>query len=285
MSERKIIVGVDSSLDSHHAVHWAAEEAVRTGRELIVINAHDWHVAGARFQVAGGYADGLRQVAEGIVSAAVKDAAIHAPGVDVRGETVLGPAGPALAAGDPQDLVVVGNRGRGGFTSLVLGSVGHHVATNAKGTVVVVRGHHDVDSGPVVAGLDPAHGDAVLREAFAAAKARGTSLLVVHAYEPVVIVTGYGVYPVVEDKEERHAAEIEALHKAVAGWTAQYPDVPVETAAPIGHPTQVLAGLSTTAQLMVVGHRATGLGHIGLGPVAAQLLHHSGCPVMIVRTT
>jgi nucleotide-binding universal stress UspA family protein len=285
MSERRIVVGVDSSVGSHHALHWAAEEAARTEQELIVTTAYDWHVAGARFQVAGAYADDLRHVAEGVVAQAVTDAGIHAPGVNVRGETVVGSAGPVLAACGPADLVVVGNRGRGGFASLILGSVGHHVATHAQGTVVVVRGRPDADSGPVIVGIDSGAGDELLREAFDQANARGTSLLAVHAYQPVVIATGYGVYPTDEDKDERHAAELDALHKTVGSWSVNYPDVVVETAAVTGHATEVLTDLSNTAQLIVVGHRAAGLGHIGLGAVAAQLLHHAHCPVMIVRTT
>src|SRR5262245_14378039 len=97
MSEPKVIVGVDDSAASHHALHWAVDEAARTGRELIVTHAYDWHVAGARFQVAGAYADDLRRVAEGIVDAAVNQASVRAPGVLVRGETVVGSAGPVLA--------------------------------------------------------------------------------------------------------------------------------------------------------------------------------------------
>jgi nucleotide-binding universal stress UspA family protein len=283
MSERKIIVGVDNSGGSHQAVHWAADEAVRTGRELVVTTAYDWHVAGARFQVAGGYADDLRKVAEGVVAQAVTDAAIHAPGVNVRGETVIGSAGPVLADSGPDDVVVVGHRGRGGFASLVLGSVGHHVATRARGPVVVVRGRSDADTGPVVAGVDTRHGDCVLREAFEEANTRGTGVLAVHAYLPIVVATGYGVYPVTEDKQQRRALELDALHAAVAPWSAKYPDVTVETAAILGHPTEVLTDLSSTAQLVVVGHQATGLGHVGLGGVAAALLHHALCPVMIVR--
>jgi nucleotide-binding universal stress UspA family protein len=284
MSERKITVGVDNSAGSRRAVQWAAAEAVRTGRELVVVTAYDWHVAGARFQVAGGYADDLRQVAEGVVQQAVEDAATHTPDVKVRGETVVGSAGPVLADSGPDDLVVVGNRGRGGFASLVLGSVGHHVATHARGTVVIVRGRHDANTGPVVVGVDHGHGDAALREAFEEANTRGTSLLAVHAYQPVVVATGYGVYAPMEDKEQRRADELEALHNAVGEWSAKYPDVAVEMAAVLGHPTEVLTDLSSTAQLIVVGHRATGFGHVGLGGIAAQLLHHAHCPVMIVRT-
>jgi nucleotide-binding universal stress UspA family protein len=285
MSERKIVVGVDNSAGSHRAVQWAADEAVRTGRELIVTTVYDWHVAGARFQVAGAYADDLRKVAEGVVEQAVKEAVTHAPGVTVRGETVVGSAGPVLADSGPDDVVVIGHRGRGGFASLVLGSVGHHVGTHARGTVVIVRGRSDADTGPVVVGVDTAHGDAALREAFEEASTRGTSVLAVHAYQPIVVATGYGVYPVTEDKEQRHTLELDALHKAVATWSAKYPDVAVETAAVVGHATEVLTDLSGTAQLVLVGHRATGLGHVGLGGVAAQLLHHAQCPVMIVRTT
>jgi nucleotide-binding universal stress UspA family protein len=44
-----------------------------------------------------------------------------------------------LDAAEDADLLVVGSRGRGGFTGLLLGSVSHQVASHATCPVVVVR--------------------------------------------------------------------------------------------------------------------------------------------------
>jgi nucleotide-binding universal stress UspA family protein len=285
MSKPRIIVGVDNSPGSHQATHWAADEAVRSDRELVVINVYDWHVAGARFQVAGGYADRLKELADDVVVTAVKDAEVHAPGVVARGETVVGSAGRALVqAASPDDLIVVGNRGLGGFASLLLGSVSHYVATHAGGPVVVVRGRPDADAGPVVVGIDTARGDTALRLAFEEAAARGTSVIAVHAYVPMSPVVAYGVMPSAEENEERHIGELTALREAVAVWTEKHPHVPIEISAVVGHPTEVLVGLSKTAQLVVVGHRGSGFGEVRLGAVASQLLHHAQCSVMIARS-
>jgi nucleotide-binding universal stress UspA family protein len=282
MSEPRIIVGVDNSDGSDFAVRWAAEEAVRTGRELVVINAYEWRVAGARGQLAGDYAGSLRRAAEEVVERAVQAATGYAPGVNVRGETAVGSAGAVLTACTAEDLVVVGNRGRGGFATLMLGSVGHHVAVHTKGTVVIVRGRPDADRGPVVVGFDEGN-DALLRRGFEEAQARHTSLLAVHAYQRLEEIVGYGIYLTGEEVEERHTAERRALRDAVEPWASKYPDVPVETLAVEGQPSDVLTGLSRTAQVVVVGHRAGALG-TGLGAVAAQLLHHAECPVMVTRS-
>lgn len=53
------------------------------------------------------------------------------------------PAWVLLAAAEHADLLVVGNRGHGGFTEALLGSVGQYCVHRAKCPVVVVRdGRH-----------------------------------------------------------------------------------------------------------------------------------------------
>ena len=84
-----------------------------------------------------------------------------------------------------RELVVVGSRGLGGFTGMLLGSVGTGLVANAPCPVAVVRGERTPDPGdPVLVGVDgSASAEAVLTEAFAAAQRRGCPLLAVHAWQ------------------------------------------------------------------------------------------------------
>ena len=62
------------------------------------------------------------------------------PTVDVHTHAVEGPPAKALIKkAEGADVLVVGNRGHGGFAGLLLGSVGLHCTTHAPCPVVVVR--------------------------------------------------------------------------------------------------------------------------------------------------
>jgi nucleotide-binding universal stress UspA family protein len=285
MSESRIIVGVDDSDGSHRALWWATDEAARTGRDLVVTTVFSSSAIGAGLNPSGEPAAELRQMADEIVSRAVSDVAIQEPGVHSLGRTVIGAAGPVLAACGPQDVLVVGNRGRGGFASLMLGSVGHYLVAHARTTVVVVRGRPDLATGPVVAGVHTATADTVLRHAFEEADSRGVRLRAIHPYPPIEGMVAYGYTPAVGGAKERQAGNQDALTELVRTWAAKFPQVSVDIVAVEGHPSAVLVAESATAQLMVVGHQRSLLGHVGVGAVAAQLLHHANCPVMIVRAS
>jgi nucleotide-binding universal stress UspA family protein len=78
--------------------------------------------------------------------AAMLEAALSAalgtgePAIDVEPRLVEGPAGRGLLeAAEDAALLVVGSRGRGGFSGLLLGSVSGQVAHRASCPVVIVR--------------------------------------------------------------------------------------------------------------------------------------------------
>jgi nucleotide-binding universal stress UspA family protein len=282
----EIIVGIDGSPASRAALLWAAADADRRDIPLNVIHAYEWRRPGSRMALGGAYADAAREQAESMVAAAIADVRAAYPGLDVRGEAVLGHPGPALlAAAADAALLVLGSRGHGGFASLLLGSISQQVATHAAGPVVVIRGRTDIDGGPVVVGVDgsdAAH--KALDVAFDEAKARECGLVAVRVYSPTNPPWGRDDTPFVEDWEQRREAEQALLVEEVTPWLEKHPAVPVECVAISGHPAEVLTGLSTTAQLAVVGMRGHG-GFAGLllGSVGVQLLHHADCPVLIAR--
>lgn len=286
MHLNRICVGVDGSPASQSALRWAATEAAAHNAELHVIHAYEWRVAGDRVQIPEGIADLATSEAESVVETAVEQARAAAPGVNVRGEAVLNTAGDMLVkASGLFDLTVLGSRGRGGFSSLLLGSVSQHVATHAVGPVVVVRGRPDAVVGPIVVGVDgsPASEHAV-RLAFEEAAARGLGVLAVRVYVPRYAGLGVDISVPVENPVVRREEELSDLVDDIASWREKYPDVSVRTVAVDGHTADVLIGLSSSSQLVVVGTRGHG-GFAGLllGSVGLQLLHHADCPVLVAR--
>ena len=286
MNLSRICVGVDGSPASQSALRWAAAEAAAHNAELHVIHAYEWRVAGDRVQIPEGIADLATSEAESVVETAVEQARAAAPGVNVRGEAVLNTAGDMLVkASGLFDLTVLGSRGRGGFSSLLLGSVSQHVATHAVGPVVVVRGRPDAVVGPIVVGVDgsPASEHAV-RLAFEEAAARGLGVLAVRVYVPRYAGLGVDISVPVENPVVRREEELSDLFDDIAPWREKYPDVSVRTVAVDGHTADVLIGLSSSSQLVVVGTRGHG-GFAGLllGSVGLQLLHHADCPVLVAR--
>ena len=288
MNPPQIRVGIDVSPASQAALRWAVTEAVAHNAELVVVHAYDWRVPGASAQTGGPYADIQRAQADALVEAAVRDGGAFAPDVKIRGVTVLGAPGPTLIDGSRlTGLTVVGSRGRGGFASLLLGSVSQQVATHANGSLVVVRGRPDIAGGPIVVGVDGSSAsDYAIGVAFEEAIARHAGVVAVHVYSPARPSWGMDVPPYIEDPVQRRDDEQRYLADNIAPWRDKYPDVPVESVVLDGHVAGVMVGLSSSAQLAVVGTRGHG-GFAGLllGSVGLQLLHHADCPVLIARST
>ena len=82
----------------------------------------------------------VEQETEAFVDAVVAEQGETAKGITVRVETLAGtPAGVLVDKAQGADLLVVGHRGRGGFASALLGSVGMHCALYAPCPVTIVR--------------------------------------------------------------------------------------------------------------------------------------------------
>jgi nucleotide-binding universal stress UspA family protein len=287
MNATGIVVGVDGSASSRTALRWAAAQAKRTNVPLRVLLAYHWRMPGV-FATSAELEQAAKDQAELVVEEAVAEARAAAPEVPVTGAAVLGnPAPVLLRAAEEAGLLVVGTRGHGGFTGLLLGSVSQQVATHAPGPVVVVRGRADAGGGPVVAGVDGSPGDdTVLAAAFEEASARGSALSAVRAFFSPAPPWTIGLPPLPYDAAAVKRFLNSEVEQSLAPWSAKYPHVPTEGLAVSGDPTNILVGLSHVAQLVVVGTRGHG-GFTGLllGSVGLHLLHHADCPVLIVRTS
>ena len=145
---RVIVVGVDGSDGSERALAWAIDEA-RLRRDTVrAVTAWSVPVIVAGSGMApvvlpdDEFQEGARSTLDRTVDAAIAAAQGELPPI----ERVLarGPAATVLLeAAEGADLLVVGTRGRGGFTGLLLGSVSQQCAHHAQCPVVVVPHRSD----------------------------------------------------------------------------------------------------------------------------------------------
>ncbi|MEV0132152.1 universal stress protein [Dactylosporangium sp. NPDC050688] len=285
-----VVAGVDGSPESMTAVEWAALDAARRHRRLHIVHAYAWPVVYPPLgsQQIPALHKAIREAAERIMAAAVARAGQVAADVPVTTALAVESAATALLhAAQHAGTVVVGSRGLGGFTGLLLGSVGVQLAAHAPCPVVVVRPGDGTgpEAGRVVVGVDGSHdADHAMRFALEQASARGTGLTAVHTYM-WPDTTGPGdMLPLVYDRADLRDDERRALAESVAGWAGKFPDVEVRQTTVRGNAAAVLTRLSHGAELLVVGSRGRG-GFAGLllGSVSQALIHHAGCPVAVVR--
>jgi nucleotide-binding universal stress UspA family protein len=146
----KIVVGIDGSDPAWAALRWALDEGRLRGVPVVALHAWEPPVvplvpvadlapAVPPIDVAGLTGE-FAAAAETLVRRVVEEVAGSEPGVEVRPVAVEDAAPSALvAAAEPDDLLVVGSRGRGGFRGLLLGSVSQQVVGHARCPVVVHR--------------------------------------------------------------------------------------------------------------------------------------------------
>ncbi|MGH3330472.1 MAG: universal stress protein, partial [Nocardioidaceae bacterium] len=145
-----VVVGDDGSPDAAVALRYALEEARRRQSTLHVIRAWSIMSTSRPVEVPPGIAASLGEYEAAAMleeRTRVDNLLGETPGVPVEVHVVHRPAAPALIeASETADVLVVGSRGRGGFRSLVLGSVAEQCIRHAEGPVVVVRHTRDPES-------------------------------------------------------------------------------------------------------------------------------------------
>jgi nucleotide-binding universal stress UspA family protein len=139
----RVIVGVDGSEHALAAVRAAAAEARYRGQPLLIVHAFIW--PSLHVNVGPVAPDmpstGLRHHAENLLAEAVAEAVEAEPTVPVSSALVDGAAAPVLIAESRRgSLLVLGDRGLGAVSGLIVGSVAVHASAHAHCPVLVVRG-------------------------------------------------------------------------------------------------------------------------------------------------
>ncbi|WP_028800096.1 universal stress protein [Streptomyces sp. 142MFCol3.1] len=296
---RTVTVGLDGSRESRAAAEWAAREAKLRGLPLKIV--HVWEPVPepmAEAPVPG--PETQQHWSERIPREAAEGIRLRHPGVEVVSEHVAGRPSEILAeVVKAAELLVLGSRGLGGIGGFMVGSVGLSVLAHAERPLVLVRAleqaadEHRMDpSGvpsaatpfrPVVLGLDVEHpNDALIEFAFDAAQRRGTSLRVVHGWNPPPYYA-YGTPANPALHEALALNDSQELTKVLRPWRLKYPDVEVIEESRYGSAALHVVDASRDASLVVVGRRIrrNPLGaHIG--HVTHAVLHHAAAPVAVV---
>lgn len=138
-----VAVGVDGSAASCHALVAAAEDAARRQVVLHVVRAWSMRTAPRPQDYPQGVVPSLEEYRQAVLEDTeeiVNRKLGEDPGVSLQLHVVHSPPPQALlSASRGAELLVVGHRGRGGFSGLMLGSVAEQCVRHAACPVLVIR--------------------------------------------------------------------------------------------------------------------------------------------------
>jgi nucleotide-binding universal stress UspA family protein len=283
-----VVVGFDGSECARTALAWAAREAMARGADLDVVVAA--HVPGMPARPDGDpiVPPSLAAAAQSLADEAGRLLAGTLPQERYTTRVVVGaPVESLVDASAGADLCVVGSRGHGPVTSLVMGSVASAVVGHARCPVAVVRGR--TGRGPVVVGVDGTAGaEPALTYAVEAARRSGVPLHVVCAWAmPTQTTWEYAHWrgDLMADWSEVYgSAARDIADRAAARAIEQWPLLEVRTQTPATPAALALADASRDASLVVVGSRDRGrVARFFAGSVGHALVHTARCPVVVCR--
>ena len=280
-----ITAGIDGSAASLAAAAWAAREAELRDTSLHLVSA--WPPPDNSSPPTRD-APARRRWAARSLDLARDRLRLRHPHLDIHAQILnLPPREALLAAGLAANLLVLGSRGLGATSALLLGSTGAQTAAEADFPVALVRPvpHADeLPAGPVLLAIDaetPAQ-DGVIALAFEEAATREVTLRALYAWMPSAPAR---TYPVAswQNGSSPHARRAEQLlAETLLPWRQKFPDVRVEEVCLEDVPAGAVTAATHHAALAVLGHRVTLAAGPRLGAVAHAAVRHATCPVLLV---
>jgi nucleotide-binding universal stress UspA family protein len=137
----QIVVGVDGSDSSKNALRWAAKLAPSLGATIHAVVAWEYPIV---FGLEGGLPIPWKpdETAKEILSNTLDSVFGKGRPAGLRGSISQGHATFVLLdASEKAEMLIVGSRGLGGFSGLLVGSVSSACAEHAKCPVLVVHGN------------------------------------------------------------------------------------------------------------------------------------------------
>ena len=285
-----IVVGVDGSSTSDQALDWAAGQADLERRPLVILHATDvFSIDQARWLDMSWVdhtrlTEALEASGRDMLATAAVRARQVAPELDVH--EVLSSTDPRnalLAEAADAATIVIGSRGRGPVSSLLLGSVSVAVSKHADCPVVVVRPQQaDVVREGVLVGVDGTALDRnVVEFAFRMASLRALPLTVLHSFWDADHL-GRDEHAVPDDEaglDDKRAL----LSDSVREMAGKFPEVACRLELARGFADQRLIDGSQVMDLVVVGSRRSGvLKGLGFSSLAPTVVEHADCAVAVV---
>ncbi|MEY9911326.1 nucleotide-binding universal stress UspA family protein [Catenulispora sp. MAP12-49] len=284
-----VVVGYDQSPSGDRALAQAGREAAWRDAGVTVVTGFHWiAVPSPMGYMPADIQTPLQDAAEKVAADGVRWLRRHYPGMPVDSAVISGPTADAIAeASRDAEVLVLGNRGRGGFAGLLLGSVSMRTLTLASCPTMVVRGEPREPADSVVLALDIEDAaDSVIGFAFTEAAARGARLRAISAWDLGWTRTAEPEGAAgLDTAKARFMTDIRTTAAArLNPWQAKFPDVRCTIEAADEPPSAVLTRATQTADLIVAGAHRRADGHLGMrpGPIVHTLLHQAECPVAVV---
>lgn len=281
----KVIVAVDGSELSRHALEWGVRQARMADADLHVVTAAPKGALIAPTQTLYWTPqERLEEEALDLQQGVLRE--VDDEGVHISSSVPVGhPTKVLCGLAEEADMIVMGSRGLGLVTGALLGSIAHQVVSHTVAPVVVVPGPSDPPR-RIVVGVDGSdHSNRAIEWAGRMARRNGAHVELVLVQQwtmvPAMGTPFLMATPPAPDLDAMRQAGSALLEQAAARLGLGDGDITLTRLD--GSPADRLLDRAAAAGLLVVGTRGRG-GFKGLllGSVSHRALQNAPCPVAVI---